>query len=159
MAAMTTATTASTTPTTAPAIRPALASLSPCLLVVGAMDVANDASSVEAAALLPSPEGDTTLASLSVWVITVLLVSIGGVSLVAWLVDGGPPVVGAMDIDITVLVVTGLFTSRDTSLPATPPDVDNIEVVIATLVDTTGLLEVGSEAGWLVALGEEDAGA
>ena len=58
-----------------------------------------------------------------------------------------------MDIDITVLVVRGLFASRDTSLPATPPGVDNIEVVTATLVDTTGLLEVESEAGWLVALG------
>ena len=77
----------------------------------------------------------------------------------ARLVDGGPPVVGAMDIDITVLVVRGLFASRDTSLQAIPPDVDNIEVVIATLVETTGLLEVESEAGWLVVLGEEDAGA
>ena len=123
------------------------------------MEITDDASSVEASELLPSPEGDTTLASLSVWVITVLLVYIEGASLVARLVDGGPPVVGTMDIDITVLVVRGLFTSRGTSLPAIPPDVDNIEVVIATLVVTTGLLDVGSEAGWLVALGEEDAGA
>ena len=67
--------------------------------------------------------------------------------------------VGAMDADITVLVVRGLFTSRHTSLSAIPPDVDNIEAVVATLVDTTGLLEVGSEAGWLVVLGEGDAGA
>ena len=88
-----------------------------------------------------------------------LLVAIGDDSLVARLDDGGSPVVGAMDIDITVLVVRGLSTSRDTSLPATPPDVDNIEAVVATLVVATGLLEVGSEAGWLVALGEEDAGA
>ena len=89
MAAMTTITTASTTPTTTPATRPALASLSACPPVVGAMDVADDASSVEVAALLPSPEGGATLASLSDWVITVLLVSIGGDSLVARLVDGG----------------------------------------------------------------------
>ena len=123
------------------------------------MDVTDDASLVEAAALLPSPEGDATLASLSDWVITVLLVSIESASLVARLVDGSPPVVGAINIYITVLVVRGLFASRDTSLSATPPGVDNIEVVIATLVDTTGLLEVGSDAGWLVALGEEDAGA
>ena len=45
-----------------------------------------------------------------------------------------PLLVGTMDIDITVLVVRGLFASRHTSLPAIPPDVDNIEVVIATMV-------------------------
>ena len=75
-----------------------LGPLSPSPPVVGAMDVADDASLVEAAALFPSPEGEATLPSFSGWVITALLVSIGGDSLVARLVEGGPPVVGAMDI-------------------------------------------------------------
>ena len=66
-----------------------------------------------------------------------------------------PPVVGTIDVDITVGVHK--FHGAYASLAATPPDVT--EVVSATLVTISGLLEVDSETGWLAVVGEWGEGA